>query len=361
VGELAALTRGFTRTPRGSLSWRDMARKSSTKPELTEATRVALLIGREPFLHAEYVGQLRAALEAAHGAVDTLRFDGEQAELAEVLDECRTLGLMQQHKLVVVDRAEQLVKEDNRPLMERYAAAPASGATLVLRAERWYPGKLDKLIEAAGAVVKFQEVSPAAAAAWAIRRAEKEHRAQLQPDAAELLVDRIGTELGRLDSELAKLALCAAVGDCPSPITRALVAEMVGATREEEAWAVQESLLTGSAAEGIARVRAILDHSRKDAAVPLSWACMDLARKVLGASRGLREGRNPFEIGGKLKIWPDWKRDAVIAAARRADPARARELLAAAVETDRRFKSGLGDADRALEVLAQRFSGVLGA
>jgi DNA polymerase-3 subunit delta len=335
---------------------------SSGRRELTAADRVVVLIGKEPFLQAEYVGQVRAALEKAHGegGVDTVRFDGATTAAADVLDECRTFGLMQQHKLVVVDAAEQLVKEESRGLVERYAESPSENATLVLRAERWYPGKLDKLVEEVGAVIKFEEISAGQAAAWAVRRAEKKHGATLERDAAELLVDRIGAELGRLDSEIAKLALCAAVGDCPPVITRAVVEEMVGTTREEEAWVVQESLLEslarGSAAPGIARVRAILDHSRKDAAVPLSWACMDLARKLHAAGRGMREGADPWALAGKLKLWPQERKEAVLAAAKKVDAGSLRELLRRAVEMDQRFKSGLGEADRGMEVMAVRFS-----
>ena len=45
---------------------------------------------------------LRGALEAEHGEVDTIQFDGQKASLADVLDELRSLALLQRHKLVVV-------------------------------------------------------------------------------------------------------------------------------------------------------------------------------------------------------------------------------------------------------------------
>src|SRR5207253_8118234 len=49
-------------------------------------------------------------LTKAHGEIDSFRFDGASASAAEVLDECRTFGLMRQQKLVIVDNADALLK-----------------------------------------------------------------------------------------------------------------------------------------------------------------------------------------------------------------------------------------------------------
>src|SRR5262249_44697926 len=95
---------------------------------LTAEHRIVVLIPKAPFVQGEFTAQLKDALVAAHGAIDAFRFEGPAATAAAVLDECRTFGLMQEHKLVVVDQADQLVKEENRPLVERYAAAPCAGA-----------------------------------------------------------------------------------------------------------------------------------------------------------------------------------------------------------------------------------------
>lgn len=348
-----------------------VAKKSVPSGPLTADCRIVVLAGKEAFLQGEYTAQLRELLGAKFGEVDTVRFEGAAAAMADVLDECRTFGLMQQHKLVVVDSAEQLVKEDNRPLLERYASAPSENATLVLRTERWYPGKLDKLIEQVGTILKCDAVSAQTAASWAVKRAEKRHGAKLTPEAAATLVDRIGTDLARLDGELTKLALAAGAGlkdggrdarptqDAVSISMRDVV-DLVGETREEEAWAVQETLLSGDPEASVRHVRMILDNSRRDAHVPLTWAMVDLARKLHAASRGVREGMNPFALGNKLKLWPEDRREAVLAAARRAEPRRFAGLLKTAVEADARGKSGLGDPDRTLERLALAFADVLG-
>lgn len=347
-----------------------MARKPADKTSapLTAATQILVLVGKEEFLQAEHTSRLRDMLQAAHGEVDLIRFDGATAQIADVLDECRTFGLMQQHKLVVVDHGDQLIKEESRPLMERYAQSPSENAALVLRCARWYPGKLDKIISEVGTILKCDEVTHATAVMWATKRCEKRHQARLHPDAAEFLVDRVGRDLGRLDTELAKLALAvaahtpAAAVDAKTEmpvITPEAVAAMVGMTREEEAWAIQETLLRGDASAALAHLRSIMDSSRRDAHIPLSWAMLDLARKLHSASRGLRGGGNPWDVAGKLKLWPEHRKEAVLSAARRVPADRLSNLLKAAVEADMRQKSG-GDPERTLELMAIRFARALG-
>ncbi len=325
-----------------------MARRSSrATPQLGPRTRIALLIGKEAYLRAAYTDQLRERL-AAEGEVDTIRFDGNAATVADVLDECRSLGLLQQHKLVVVEQADALVKGDARPLLERYAAAPSDQATLVLRAETWHRGKLDKLVEACGAIVKCDAITEAQATRAAAERARKRHGAELSAEAAEALIALVGADLGRVAAEVDKLATAAGDG----PITPELVRELVGATREEQVWSIQEVLLGGDPESALRRIRDLLAVSRAPATL-VRFACTDLARKLHAASRGLEAGMPPGAISKTLRLWgPAGNR--ILDAARSVPPARLARLLAWAVEADVRGKTGQGDELRALEVLAIR-------
>jgi DNA polymerase III delta subunit len=137
------------------------------------------------------------------------------------------------------------------------------------------------------------------------------------------------------------------------------VADMVGLTREEEAWVVQDSLLSGNAAASIGHMHAILDNSRRDANIPLAWACLDLARKLHAAAQGTKQGMNPWALGGKLKLWPESRKEQILDIARRVPPDRLAGLLHDAVQTDLKQKTGGGDPERLLEVLALRFAQTL--
>jgi DNA polymerase-3 subunit delta len=300
--------------------------------------RIVVLTGKDGFLRVERTRQLAEALQQAHGGVDRFELDGATAPLSSVLDELRSYGLLSQHKLVVVDNAEVFMSaEDRRRAMERYAENPQPESTLLLRAgARWNPGKFDKLVEASGgAVLKCEAPSDAEAIRWCGARAAKRHGAPLEAGAAELLVEKIGPDLARLDSELGKLSAAAGEG---RPIGRALVAEFVGLSREEQAWEIQGVLLREGAAAALAKLNELV----RIGGVPevmIGWSIVDILRKVHDAARLLEAGENEGGVARQLRLWGE-AQGLVVRAARSIGARRAARLLRLAVQTDARTKSG---------------------
>ncbi len=341
-----------------------MAKRASTssnqagKP-LGAESRIVLLYGKEHFLRSGYTDQLRDALsEREGGEVEVVRFDGDSVQAAEVLDECRSFGLMVSHKLVVVDDADKLVNESSRPAFERYAEQPADTATLVLRGEKWNKGKLDKLIEKCGTIIKCDAIAPERAVAWCGGRAKKQHGAMMQPRAAQLLVERVGPDLGRLASEIDKLASAAASdGTDPITITEEHVREFVGLSREEQVWTIQEVLLTGRADASIAMLHELVEVSRVSE-VLIRFAYVDLARKLHGYARGMASGIGGQQLNKSLKLWGA-SASAIARAAQNASPAAFARLFDEAVDADFKGKTSQGDAILALEALSIRFAQVL--
>ncbi len=328
-----------------------MARKPANTRMPTADDRVLLLHGKELFLRTEYTEHVRRLLRQAHGDCEFAKFDGATAQPAEVLDECRSFGLMATHKLVVVDDADLMLNQDTRPMFERYCEAPSEQATLVLRASTWRAGNLDKLIERVGMVIRCDQIQPDRAAPWVVRRAEKTHGVKIDPRTAELLIGRTGLDMGRLDAELAKLA----AGAGPEGvITPQLIAELVGLTREEEAWAIQSLVLAGDPARALRELRVILGNGSKDLGVPVSFAFCDLTRKLVGAAEGLAQGLPPGKVSKDLGLWGPAER-MVMDTARRIGPEGARRLFDAAIAVDAGIKSGM-DPEVALETLALRLA-----
>ncbi len=352
--------------------------KAAAGSRLTAATRVAILHGDDRFLQDEHLRLLREALAETLGgpdAYDTVRFDGAQGQsvAADILDECRSFGLMQQHKVVLVDNADILLKKsddedaapaasrgrraapiDVRRLMESYAAEPSDSATLILRASTWRPGNLDKAVAALGergAIIDCDAPDPAKAAQWVAKRATVRHNTSIDPEAARLLIASIGTNLGRLDNEIEKLALAA--GGNGAPITTALIREMTGVSREEDFWHLQSTIATGDAAAALGRMREMVEVSRHDPVV-LSWSFTELARKIHAVRRAADAGQNLQPVSNKLRLWNDAQ--AIFNAARAIPGPSAARLYDLAVDTDAANKSGRGDPIRNLEILTVRFS-----
>jgi DNA polymerase III delta subunit len=224
-------------------------------------------------------------------------------------------------------------------------------ATLVLRAAVWRPGNIDKIIaKSGGAIVKCDPPDDERAEEFCVKRASKRYGVRIEPAAADLLVERIGPDLARLDSELGKLA--AMIGDrADGTITRADVAEMVGVSREEQAWAIQDALLTGDPAKALAK----LDQLLRIAQVPeqlVVWSMVELSRKVHDAARLFGQGEGEFAIGKTLKLWGP-SQSAILGAARRMPAVTAARLLDAALGLDRSVRRGVTmDLPRRLQCFA---------
>lgn len=361
-----------------TLSYPMAKSSSSSTPTFDAFMRLIVLHGTERFLIEEYTRQIASALQEKFGGIEQFSFDGETAEPALVLDELRSYGLMQKHKLVILDSADSFLAgggkgatEDDaeegsasdtgaaasaaratrRPLMERYAENPVDDATLLMRARTWRPGKLDKLIAKVGLIVKCEPYSPERTAAWCMKRVAKRYDATLDPDAAQLLVERLGTDMLHLDTELLKLA---AMAGKDKTITRQIVAESVGLSREEKAWEIQSAVVTADAAVMLRKLRELLDISQQDE-VPITWAICDVLRKMHTASQLLRRGVPPQGVFAQAKLWGS-SGEAALRLAREHEPAVFAQLLRLALLADQHAKSGVGDPQRNLEGLLVRIA-----
>jgi len=334
--------------------------RASSGPESHADARILILHGKDEFLRSMHTDAVRAALTERGLDPDLVRYDGASASLADILDECRSPGLLAGHKIIVVDNAEDLVADKAgssarpRDLLQRYAEAPEDTTTLILRAETWRPGNLDKAVAEVGAVIKCDAPNEDTAAIWAVERARKRHESTLTRDAARTLVALTGASLGRIDAELGKLSAAAGT---TGQITIELIHEFVGFSREETVWQIQELALAGNPRDLLEKIAELIDVSRQP---PLlcRYALVDLARKLHAASAGMRAGVPAPSLEKALKLWGPAK-FAVLETAKRVPPERLAALVHDAVDADVAGKTGQGDEVRGLERLAVRFASVV--
>lgn len=335
-----------------------MARRTAKKtgpPKFVGDECIVVLHGPESFLRSEYLTQLREAIaKHTQDELETIRFDGSSAELADVLDELRSFGLMQQHKVVVVDEADDFVKT-HREALTRYAESPVDMATLVLRAGKWNKGNLDKAIAKVGQLVECRTPNPADVLKWATHRSKSKYGVSIEARAASLLIDHLGAELGRVDNELGKLAAGTREG---ASITADQVEAMVGRASDEHAWEIQSALLSGNAHKAIDKLHELIDVAGQPKEL-ISYAVADLMRKLHHAAAMLRAGRDSKSICSELKIFP-WDRQPIfMKAAQRIRAAEAARLLRLILELDRRSKSGFGEAVPNIERFCVQFADTL--
>jgi DNA polymerase-3 subunit delta len=380
-----------------------MARRAGNSPKdggVSAHHRIILLHGKEHFRIAEATKKIEAALRERFGEIDTFTFDGAATHLATLLDELRSYSLMQTHKLVILDNADEFLVEKkdedretgssastptltlplregegkrarggragkaagrtkpagdlNRRALERYAENPVDHATLLLRAQSWKPGTLDKLIAKVGRIEKFADETEASAVRFAVERARDEYTANLDRAAAGLLVERLGTSFSRLDTEIAKLASLIEPG---GTIAADLVREVVGKSREEQAWDIQEAVLTGDRGHALTKVNELLEISQAPREL-IIWSLVDLVRKLHTASSLLAQGASSGEAMKQARMWGP-AANPMMAAARKHSPHRLASLLHRAVQLDARTKNGLASAERTLEGLTVTLADML--
>lgn len=329
-----------------------MAKKAtkSAMPVPDADTHMCVIYGEEEMIKRQLLDELRTAMQQKHGDVETLIFDGKTATLADVLDELRSYGLMQQYKIVIVDDADIFVTQ-HRQAMERYAESPVDNGTLVFRASKWNKGGLDKAINKVGFIHKCDPLKPAEATSWVNNQAKEKYERKLEPQAASFLVERLGTDLMRLDAELSKLTLMI---DPKAAIGRDLIEQVVGKSNEEKAWVVQEavlkSLASGRGGPAMEKIHELVDDGGQPD-VLVSYFIADLIRKLYMAKAMLKQGQSEGEIGRAMRLFGP-QQAVFMTVLRKMDETRLAMWLDRIVELDVRSKSGRGDTLRNLELFA---------
>ncbi len=306
-----------------------MASSSPAKP-------VYALIGTDSFLQMEALSRLLADLPPG---IQRMDFDGDRATLADVLDELRSFSMFGSGKVVVIRDAEDFITRF-RSQVEDYLAKPAESGILVLRlASLPATQRVYKLISKVGVIEKSEPPKAAGLPKWIVDRARIAHKTKIAPDAAQMLADLIGDDLGRIDGELGKLALQATT----DTITRADVATGIAYQREQEMWDMTNELAAGHADKAMTRWRHMttLDPSAEFRAITWLGMWLENVRKALAMKK---QGMNNGAIASALRIWQRELQEPFFKTATALGEtgcARAIHLLA---DLDKQSKSGIGDA-----------------
>jgi DNA polymerase III subunit delta len=211
--------------------------------ESFEPKPVYALFGDEAFLRREALsGIARSALGPDYDELACTKFPGETASLADVFDEVRTLPFLAKARVVVVENADPFVTAHRREL-EAFAEKPSRSGHLILSVKSWPSNtKLAKLVEKVGLAIDCKSPSVRELPSWLISLAKVRSRVALDRNAADLLLELVGPEVGLLATEVEKLAVY--VGE-RKQIVRDDVAAMVGAGQAQKIWSAIQAATTG--------------------------------------------------------------------------------------------------------------------
>lgn len=304
------------------------ASTSSLKP-------IYAIVGSDVFLQLEAVRQVLAQMPADVQRADV---DGETAKLADTFDELRSYSMFGGHKLVVIRSADDFVSKF-REQLEDYAASPSDSGTLLLRVSSLPKNqRIYKAIDKVGQIIACEPPKLVEIPSWIINRGASVHNLKVSPEAASVLADLIGADLGRIDNELAKLALQVEGGVLkPDDISVSVVFQ-----REQEMWDMTDALTLGKPDEAVRRWRHLVasDPSSEFRAVTWLGLWLEKATKALAMKR---QRMNGFTIAKELKIWPAANADKLLLTVEKLGEQKLRSAVDRLLDVDRKNKSGLGD------------------
>lgn len=267
---------------------------------------VYAICGGDHYLIRESIGAVtRALFPDSDGEATVTRFGGPQAALAAVLDELFTLPFFGRRRLVLVEEADPFVTRYRKEL-ETYVEKPSASGFLLLQVKQWTATtRLAKLVEKVGLAIDcsvLPEKQASKVGTWLMEYARSRCEAQLEPAAANLLIELVGLEIGILASEVEKLAVYAGES---RRIERGDVARMVDAGRVETVWKALDAATTGQARSALELLDNLLTSGEAPvmllAAMSASLLKVHHAGRLRGARLSLDEacriaGIPPFAI-----------------------------------------------------------------
>ena len=213
-----------------------------------------LVVGQEPLLRREALAWLRQAASQGQNAWSD-ELHGPDVTWEEVARLWSTRGLFSSRRVVLLQEAHAWVRR-YRAELEKALKNPPPHNTLVLVADQEASStRVYKQIDRHGLVIRCEAPSGDQVLDWLQERVQRVHGCTLDPDAAQLLVERIGNLPALLDQELAKLAAYAGPG---AKITAPMVKQLVGSWRTQAVWDLIDAALEGNAPAALEQLDRLL-------------------------------------------------------------------------------------------------------
>lgn len=270
-----------------------MLSQARQTPQSKEPAPAYAVFGPEELLRRQAIAHIiRLVLgdESQHMAL--AEYEGAEAALAEVLDDLRTIPFLAERRLVIVRDADPFISR-YREELERYLSAPSPVGVLLLSCKTLASNtRLYKAIEKVGGVIRCESLSARSVPTWLVERCRTEYRKTLSTRDAELLAELIGTDLGVLDNELAKLSVYA--GD-----RRRIQAEdihaLAGFHRHQKVFAMVDALANCDADEALALWQQVLATDRDAPYRAIGGLAWGVRQMLSGRSFGRAQASQPSQ------------------------------------------------------------------
>ena len=316
---------------------------------------VLYLYGAEPYLSQQALRRIEKAV-LTPGSEDFNRqvFNGGGLKVQEVIEACQTFPAFGERRLVIVKDAQNLSATDHELLMS-YVEAPIAETCLIFSADKIDSRrKFFQILKKRDALIEFKPLSERQLPQF-VRRHLEDLAFSITADALALFINRVGTGLHEVMTELEKLCLYAGA---PRLLDTPDIQAVISNVRAENVFAIGNAV--GRQDPG--RALELGRHLVADGEAPLKiLALLTRHYRQLWKVRELQaEGRPLSEIPRAAGV-PPFVVEGLVAQGKRYSRQDFRRAFDLFVEADLAMKSSGAQAEVVLEQLLLRLASGEGA
>ncbi len=212
-----------------------------------------VIFGEDPFLVSkECEKRMDALLEPDQRSMALYEPRAEDAQIADILDELRTLPFLAPKRVVLIKDAESFIKTNSEAL-EKYLEDPSPTGILIMTVTSWDKRlRFHKILQKTGGLIELAKMKSSQMSAYVAGYAQQSYGIRLDTQCSRLLVELVGDDPGRLCREMDKLAVFVAPR---KSVTFQDIEQLVGKNRMFDAFGVIDSINAGQLAKAIERLR----------------------------------------------------------------------------------------------------------
>lgn len=278
-----------------------MAKRSSPEKTLTHSTLpVCVVFGEDAFLVAkEAEKRLDDLLSEEERMTGLSEPKASDAQIAEVLDELRTVPFLAPRRVVLIKDAEPFLKLYSKQL-EVYLESPSPSGVLLMTATT-FDGRtrFAKQLRQGGGVVEVASLKTYEMPQYIAGYAKQQHGITLDARSSRLLVELTGDDPGRLCREMDKLALYVAP---KMMVTTQDIEQLIGRNRMFNAFEVIDGITTNNAGQALTRLQNMFASDR-DTQYTVVGAFGYHFRKLFSARVLMGKGMSAQQATGKAGVW----------------------------------------------------------
>lgn len=271
---------------------------------------IYFLYGDEPYFIDQISGYIQEhVLDESERGFNQVILYGKDTNMDDILASAKRFPMMSEYQVIIVKEAQHLARQWAK--FESYALQPQPTTILVFNYKYKKPDKRQKVFKnmAKNAVMfESKKLYDNQVLPW-INSYVQHHQYQIEPKAGQLLIEFLGTELGKIKNELDKLMIVIPNG---SLITASVIEENIGISKDYNNFELRKALGMRDI-EKVFRIIKYFGQNPKDNPIVLTTGQLFSFFSQLLQLHALND-RNPNSVAKAIGVSPYFVNEYITAA-----------------------------------------------